>query len=307
MSTSRDDSPGARQCPACSADSGEPVLAGPDGRCPSCGQPLVINADHVEKDLGQVVGVSDRGLRHHRNEDAFHIAVVPTAAGPGGGRDRLRRGFLGAAPRRGVADGGQDRDEAAGRGRPAGRRPGRGVADGGQRRRPGAGRAGRGRRRAGRHLRVRRGQPGADHDLLARRQPRLLARGRRAGPQRPERHDRHHRRVQADHQRRLAGRGDGRGRPGVHGRRDGVTAGPRDHPLARGRPARPAGAPRAVHPDRARRAAASPPTASGTTARRPPNWPPWRCPPRSSARSTPPPTSSSSPSTRAASTTSRLF
>jgi serine/threonine protein phosphatase PrpC len=81
MSTSRDDSPGARQCPACSADSGEPVLAGPDGRCPSCGQPLVINADHVEKDLGQVVGVSDRGLRHHRNEDAFHIAVVPTAAG----------------------------------------------------------------------------------------------------------------------------------------------------------------------------------------------------------------------------------
>src|ERR1700722_8124919 len=80
MSTSRDDSPGARQCPACSADSGEPVLAGPDGRCTSCGQPLVINADHVEKDLGQVVGVSDRGLRHHRNEDAFHIAVVPTAA-----------------------------------------------------------------------------------------------------------------------------------------------------------------------------------------------------------------------------------
>ena len=35
----------------------------------------------MEKDLGQVVGVSDRGLRHHRNEDAFHIAVVPTAVG----------------------------------------------------------------------------------------------------------------------------------------------------------------------------------------------------------------------------------
>src|ERR1700727_4056269 len=82
MSTSRDDSPSAaRQCPACSADSGEPGLAGPDGRCTSCGQPLVINADHVEKDLGQVVGVSDRGLRHQRNEDAFHIAVVPTDAG----------------------------------------------------------------------------------------------------------------------------------------------------------------------------------------------------------------------------------
>jgi serine/threonine protein phosphatase PrpC len=81
MSTSRDDSPSARQCPTCSADSGEPVLVGPDGRCSSCGQQLVINADHVEKDLGQVVGVSDRGLRHQRNEDAFHIAVVPTEAG----------------------------------------------------------------------------------------------------------------------------------------------------------------------------------------------------------------------------------
>src|ERR1700684_1736945 len=81
MNTSRDDSPGERQCPACSADSGEPVLAGPDGRCTSCGQPLVINADHVEKDLGQVVGVSDRGLRHQRNEDASPTAVVPPPAG----------------------------------------------------------------------------------------------------------------------------------------------------------------------------------------------------------------------------------
>jgi serine/threonine protein phosphatase PrpC len=82
MSTSRDDSPGARQCPVCSADSAEPVFAGPDGRCPSCGRTLVINADHVEKDLGQVAGVSDRGLRHPRNEDAFSIAVVPTDDGP---------------------------------------------------------------------------------------------------------------------------------------------------------------------------------------------------------------------------------
>src|ERR1700678_1458771 len=53
----------------------------PASRFSSCGQQLVVNADHVEKDLGQVVGVSDRGLRHQRNEDAFHIAVVPTDAG----------------------------------------------------------------------------------------------------------------------------------------------------------------------------------------------------------------------------------
>src|ERR1700690_4626615 len=81
MSMTRDNSPGPRRFPACSSDSGEPVLVVPDGRCSSCGQHLVINADHVEKDLGQVVGVSDRGLRPQRNEDAFHIAVVPTDAG----------------------------------------------------------------------------------------------------------------------------------------------------------------------------------------------------------------------------------
>jgi serine/threonine protein phosphatase PrpC len=43
---------------------------------------LVINKDHAEENLGQLAGVSDRGLRHHRNEDAFHIAVVDTVDGP---------------------------------------------------------------------------------------------------------------------------------------------------------------------------------------------------------------------------------
>jgi serine/threonine protein phosphatase PrpC len=42
----------------------------------------VINRDHVEKHLGEVAGVSDRGLRHHRNEDAFAIAVADTYDGP---------------------------------------------------------------------------------------------------------------------------------------------------------------------------------------------------------------------------------
>jgi serine/threonine protein phosphatase PrpC len=36
----------------------------------------------VEEDLGQVAGVSDRGLRHSRNEDAMHFAVADTDAGP---------------------------------------------------------------------------------------------------------------------------------------------------------------------------------------------------------------------------------
>jgi serine/threonine protein phosphatase PrpC len=38
--------------------------------------------DHMEEDLGQVAGVSDRGLRHSRNEDAMHFAVADTEEGP---------------------------------------------------------------------------------------------------------------------------------------------------------------------------------------------------------------------------------
>jgi serine/threonine protein phosphatase PrpC len=36
----------------------------------------------MEQDLGQVAGVSDRGLRHSRNEDAMHFAVADTDEGP---------------------------------------------------------------------------------------------------------------------------------------------------------------------------------------------------------------------------------
>jgi serine/threonine protein phosphatase PrpC len=35
----------------------------------------------MEEDLGQVAGVSDRGLRHSRNEDAMHFAVADTDDG----------------------------------------------------------------------------------------------------------------------------------------------------------------------------------------------------------------------------------
>jgi serine/threonine protein phosphatase PrpC len=36
----------------------------------------------MKEDLGQVAGVSDRGLRHSRNEDAMHFAVAETGSGP---------------------------------------------------------------------------------------------------------------------------------------------------------------------------------------------------------------------------------
>ena len=238
-------------------------------------QPLVINADHVEKDLGQVVGVSDRGLRHQRNEDAFHIAVVPTDDGQVA--VAIVSDGVSSAPRPDeasltavrtgmtlLAEGVQRGDDPAEASLTAVKAAARALAE-----LAGAGRG------AGRHVRVRRRQPGADHDLLARRQPRLLARGRGAGARRPERHDRHHRRVQADHQGRLAGRGDGHGRPGVDGRRDGVTAGPRDHPLARAPTCPTRWRTSSSSPRPGPACCWSPRTACGTTARRRPSWPPW--------------------------------
>ena len=61
-------------CPACAA----PVLAD-DDYCESCGTPLGRREDavreHVEVAAGAVAGVSDRGLRHERNEDAVFVAA----------------------------------------------------------------------------------------------------------------------------------------------------------------------------------------------------------------------------------------
>ena len=53
-----------------------------DGYCESCGRKPRSGRDHQEVDLGMVVGVTDRGLRHHRNEDAMALATADTATGP---------------------------------------------------------------------------------------------------------------------------------------------------------------------------------------------------------------------------------
>ncbi|WP_149179229.1 protein phosphatase 2C domain-containing protein [Streptomyces sp. TRM49041] len=53
-----------------------------DGYCENCGHKQPRERDHMERELDPVVAaVSDRGLRHHRNEDAF---AVSTAALPDG-------------------------------------------------------------------------------------------------------------------------------------------------------------------------------------------------------------------------------
>jgi len=57
-------------------------VVGPDGYCESCGRKVAAARDHIEADLGLVAGVTDRGLRHLRNEDAMALAVVPGATGP---------------------------------------------------------------------------------------------------------------------------------------------------------------------------------------------------------------------------------
>jgi serine/threonine protein phosphatase PrpC len=47
-----------------------------DGYCENCGHAQPRERDHMEEESGPVAAVSDRGLRHHRNEDAFALATV---------------------------------------------------------------------------------------------------------------------------------------------------------------------------------------------------------------------------------------
>ena len=70
------------ECPVCSADESMPTPAiTADGYCEGCGRKVPSGRDHVELDIGVAAGVSDRGLRHARNEDAMAMASAP---GPDG-------------------------------------------------------------------------------------------------------------------------------------------------------------------------------------------------------------------------------
>ncbi|MCP9958989.1 PP2C family serine/threonine-protein phosphatase [Streptomyces sudanensis] len=53
-----------------------------DGYCTDCGHQQPRERDHVEREVGHAVAaVSDRGLRHHRNEDAFAVSTAPLPDG----------------------------------------------------------------------------------------------------------------------------------------------------------------------------------------------------------------------------------
>src|SRR5215469_10473344 len=53
-----------------------------DGFCEQCGHKAPSGRDHVQIDLGALAGVTDRGRRHGRNEDAMALAVTQTPRGP---------------------------------------------------------------------------------------------------------------------------------------------------------------------------------------------------------------------------------
>ncbi|MFJ8074877.1 protein phosphatase 2C domain-containing protein [Streptomyces sp. NPDC096176] len=61
--------PQAKVCVACRAG-----RVDDDGYCENCGHAQPRERDHMEQELGSVAAVSDRGLRHHRNEDAFAVS-----------------------------------------------------------------------------------------------------------------------------------------------------------------------------------------------------------------------------------------
>ncbi|RZU48508.1 serine/threonine protein phosphatase PrpC [Krasilnikovia cinnamomea] len=66
-----------RACPAC----GTPAAIGVDGYCGHCGMLAGRPRDHLESVAGAAAAVTDRGRRHHRNEDAVFLG------GPAGGID----------------------------------------------------------------------------------------------------------------------------------------------------------------------------------------------------------------------------
>ncbi|MFJ2741976.1 PP2C family protein-serine/threonine phosphatase [Streptomyces sp. NPDC087440] len=67
---------GQKVCVACRAG-----RIDTDGYCENCGHAQPRERDHQEYELGTVAAVSDRGLRHHRNEDAFAVSEATLADG----------------------------------------------------------------------------------------------------------------------------------------------------------------------------------------------------------------------------------
>ncbi|MEU4873453.1 PP2C family serine/threonine-protein phosphatase [Streptomyces sp. NPDC021608] len=61
----------AKVCVACRAG-----RVDDDGYCENCGHAQPRERDHMEAESGPIAAVSDRGLRHHRNEDSFGLGCT---------------------------------------------------------------------------------------------------------------------------------------------------------------------------------------------------------------------------------------
>lgn len=53
----------------------------PEGYCESCGRKVPDGSDHSELELDLLAGITDRGLRHPRNEDAMALASTQAPGG----------------------------------------------------------------------------------------------------------------------------------------------------------------------------------------------------------------------------------
>ena len=74
-------------CPGCGANglstaNGFGVDEAGEDYCGTCGIRRSDGTEHIEADLGQVAGVSDRGLVHAHNEDAMAVGVLAAPDGP---------------------------------------------------------------------------------------------------------------------------------------------------------------------------------------------------------------------------------
>jgi serine/threonine protein phosphatase PrpC len=73
---------GAPECPLCAADGRPPAGVSPEGYCEFCGRKVPSGRDREELDVGPAAGVTDRGLRHARNEDAMALAATRVSGEP---------------------------------------------------------------------------------------------------------------------------------------------------------------------------------------------------------------------------------
>ena len=73
---------GPPECPLCAAAGHASAGVSPEGYCEICGRKVPSGRDREELDVGLVAGVTDRGLRHARNEDAMALAATRVAGEP---------------------------------------------------------------------------------------------------------------------------------------------------------------------------------------------------------------------------------